>query len=397
MTLVEHLAGQMAALRAGRHVQGGARPRDAAGTARQGRRPRGRHAHLEQLPRPRQPPADPRGRRRRRVERWGAGMGSVRFICGTQLLHKELEATIAAFYGRDDTILYMSCWSANEAVFATLLDELRRRSSPTSSTTPRSSTASGSARPSGSAHSTATSRRSTGCSREEGARSSCSTSPTASSRWRASCAPLPEIVEVCEQHDAVLVVDDSHATGILGARGRGTAEELGRLGARCRSTPARSARRWARRWAATSRGRRRSSRSLRQRSPPVHLLQLPAAGGRRGRARGVPDGAWRTRRPSRSCATTPRYFRERDARRPASDPARRCTRSCRSSSATPRWRSRWARRCSSGASTSPGSATRSCRRARRGCAARSPPAHERADLDKAVDAFVKVGKKFGVV
>ena len=54
------------------------------------------------------------------VEKWGAGMGSVRFICGTQLLHKELEAAIARFYETDDAILYASCWNANEACFATI-------------------------------------------------------------------------------------------------------------------------------------------------------------------------------------------------------------------------------------------------------------------------------------
>jgi hypothetical protein len=48
-------------------------------------------------------------------------MGSVRFICGTQTLHKQLEATISEFYETEDTILYSSCWSANEAIFATLL------------------------------------------------------------------------------------------------------------------------------------------------------------------------------------------------------------------------------------------------------------------------------------
>ena len=57
------------------------------------------------------------------VDRWGAGLGSVRFICGTQELHKELEAEIASFFGCDDAILYMTCWSANEGLFAAVLDE----------------------------------------------------------------------------------------------------------------------------------------------------------------------------------------------------------------------------------------------------------------------------------
>ena len=57
------------------------------------------------------------------LERWGNGLGSVRFICGTQELHKELERTISAFFGTEDTILYMSCWNANEGLFQPLLGE----------------------------------------------------------------------------------------------------------------------------------------------------------------------------------------------------------------------------------------------------------------------------------
>jgi len=55
--------------------------------------------------------------------RWGNGLGSVRFICGTQQLHKDLEAAISRFFGAEDTILYMSCWNANEGLFQPLLAE----------------------------------------------------------------------------------------------------------------------------------------------------------------------------------------------------------------------------------------------------------------------------------
>ena len=57
------------------------------------------------------------------IDRWGAGMASVRFICGTQALHRELEAEIASFFGTDDAILYMTCWTANEGLFAAILEE----------------------------------------------------------------------------------------------------------------------------------------------------------------------------------------------------------------------------------------------------------------------------------
>ena len=89
------------------------------------------------------------------LARWGFGLASVRFICGTQTIHKELEAAIARFLGTEDAILYTSCFDANGGLFETLLGE-EDASSPTRSTTPRSSTASGSARPSATATRTAT-------------------------------------------------------------------------------------------------------------------------------------------------------------------------------------------------------------------------------------------------
>src|SRR5215475_5382379 len=57
------------------------------------------------------------------IDRWGAGLGSVRFICGTERLHKELEETISRFFETEDTILYMSCWNANEGLFPAVLEE----------------------------------------------------------------------------------------------------------------------------------------------------------------------------------------------------------------------------------------------------------------------------------
>jgi glycine C-acetyltransferase len=51
---------------------------------------------------------------KRAIDRWGAGMASVRFICGTEELHKELDAEFAGFFGTDDSVLFMSFWNANE-------------------------------------------------------------------------------------------------------------------------------------------------------------------------------------------------------------------------------------------------------------------------------------------
>jgi glycine C-acetyltransferase len=162
------------------------------------------------------------------IERWGNGMGSVRFICGTQLLHKELEATISRFYETDDTILYSSCWCANEALFATVTggydavvsDELNHASIIDGIRLCK-------AEKYVYKHNSAVDLEAKlDVARQEGARFILVVTDGVFS-MEGELACLPEIVRVCDQHDAVLVVDDSHATGILGARGRGTAEELG--------------------------------------------------------------------------------------------------------------------------------------------------------------------------
>ena len=90
------------------------------------------------------------------LERWGFGMASVRFICGTQTLHKELEERLSAFLGTEDTILFSSCFDANGGL-SRRCSALTTRSSRTRSTTRRSSTGSGSARRRGCGTRTATS------------------------------------------------------------------------------------------------------------------------------------------------------------------------------------------------------------------------------------------------
>ena len=63
------------------------------------------------------------GAAREALDRWGYGLASVRFICGTQSIHKELEAKLTALLGTEDTILYGSCFDANGGLFETLLEE----------------------------------------------------------------------------------------------------------------------------------------------------------------------------------------------------------------------------------------------------------------------------------
>jgi glycine C-acetyltransferase len=164
----------------------------------------------------------------RAVEAWGAGMASVRFICGTQVLHKQLEETISRFYETDDTILYTSCWNANEACFATVTgkedaivsDELNHASIIDGIRLAK-------ARRYVYKHNDISDLDGKlAAARSEGARFLLAVTDGVFS-MEGELAPLPDIVAACERHGALLVVDDSHATGLLGKRGRGTAEELG--------------------------------------------------------------------------------------------------------------------------------------------------------------------------
>ena len=165
---------------------------------------------------------------RRALERWGNGLGSVRFICGTQELHKELEAEIASFFGTEDAILYMTCWAANEGLFAAVLDEPDGLYSDELN---HASIIDGVR--------LCKAKRFRVPHNDTKAFEKMLAEDTAS-RFRLMItdgvfsmegepADLPEIVRVCERHGVVLAVDDSHATGILGATGRGTGEEQGVL------------------------------------------------------------------------------------------------------------------------------------------------------------------------
>jgi glycine C-acetyltransferase len=156
----------------------------------------------------------------------GYGMASVRFICGTQQLHKELEAALSSFFGTEDTILYGSCFDANTGLFETLLDE---RDAVISDALNHASLIDGirlcKAKRLRYAHAD---MRELQARLEEGR----------SSRLRliatdgvfsmdGDLAQLDRIVELADRYDAVVVVDDSHATGVLGKSGRGTPDYFG--------------------------------------------------------------------------------------------------------------------------------------------------------------------------
>jgi glycine C-acetyltransferase len=167
------------------------------------------------------------------LERWGAGTASVRFICGTYTIHRALEAACARLVGTSASLSFVSAWNANEAVPATLLgeqdivisDQLNHASIIDAARLAKSITKC----------QTAVYRHADLADLEE------KLTAARDRRTRmvitdgvfsmeGSIAPLPDLVELCRRHAAVLVVDDSHATGVLGSHGRGTAEHYGLVG-----------------------------------------------------------------------------------------------------------------------------------------------------------------------
>ncbi len=166
---------------------------------------------------------------REAIGRWGNGLGSVRFICGTQNLHKELEETISRFFQTEDTILYMSCWNANEGLFQPLLSE---EDALITDGLNHASIIDGvrlcKARRFITPHCDLPALEKALSEAQSCRRRLMITDGVFS--MEGEVAPLPEFVLLCEKYDTVLVVDDSHATGVLGSTGRGSAEETGVFG-----------------------------------------------------------------------------------------------------------------------------------------------------------------------
>jgi len=167
------------------------------------------------------------------LERFGAGTASVRFICGTFTVHRALEQACARLVGAEASLSFVSCWNANEAVPATLLgeddlvlsDQLNHASIIDAIRLAKAITKC----------QTAVFRHADLADLEEKLRAATDrrvrmviTDGVFS--MEGAIAKLPDLVALCRQYDAVLVVDDSHATGVLGATGRGTAEHFGMLG-----------------------------------------------------------------------------------------------------------------------------------------------------------------------
>jgi len=162
-------------------------------------------------------------------EQWGFGLSSVRFICGTQQLHKQLEAKLSEFLGTEDTILYSSCFDANGGLFETLLgpedavlsDQLNHASIIDGIRLCKA-------------------QRFRYANRDM-ADLEAKLKEAASARARliatdgvfsmdGTSAPLADICDLADRYDAAVMVDDSHATGFVGKTGRGSHEYHGVMG-----------------------------------------------------------------------------------------------------------------------------------------------------------------------
>lgn len=157
------------------------------------------------------------------LDRWGYGMASVRFICGTQEVHKELEARLSAFLGQEDTILYSSCFDANGGVFETLLGP---EDAVISDALNHASIIDGirlskARRFRYANRDMADLERQLKEAAEGGARRTLIVTDGVFS-MDGYVAPLEEICDLADRHGAMVMVDDSHAVGFVGPGGRGT-------------------------------------------------------------------------------------------------------------------------------------------------------------------------------
>jgi glycine C-acetyltransferase len=161
------------------------------------------------------------------LEKYGAGTGSVRFICGTFAPHVSLERAIAAFSGTEAALTYVACWNANQAVIPTLTDpntvilsdalnhasliDAIRLSRPARKVIYK--------------HADMAELRAGLESCERDQRKLIVTDGVFS--MEGDLAPLPDILELARAHNAVVIMDDAHGTGVMGQTGRGTAEHFG--------------------------------------------------------------------------------------------------------------------------------------------------------------------------
>ena len=167
------------------------------------------------------------------LRRYGAGTGSVRFICGTFAVHRALEGALARFVGTPSALSYVSCWNANEGLTATIVEEgdfvvsdALNHASIIDSV--RLAKAINKCTTAVYKHGDLDDLREKLAANKGARRRVIWTDGVFS--MEGSIARLPEILQLARDHDAIVVMDDSHSTGVLGATGRGTAEHFGVVG-----------------------------------------------------------------------------------------------------------------------------------------------------------------------
>jgi len=167
------------------------------------------------------------------LDHWGAGTASVRFICGTFTVHRQLEEALARFVDCESSLTYVSCWNANEGLCPTILsepdvvisDQLNHASIIDSIRLAKAITKC----------QTAVYKHSDMADLEDKLRAAGNARrklifTDGIFSMEGDIAKLPDLVALARKYGAVLAVDDSHATGVLGKKGRGTAEHYGMLG-----------------------------------------------------------------------------------------------------------------------------------------------------------------------
>jgi glycine C-acetyltransferase len=172
------------------------------------------------------------------MREYGYGVSSVRFLCGTLTVHRQLEEKIASFLGTEDAILFSSCFAANEGFFAPIVNEKLGAGSYRdviySDRLNHASIIDGTRL----CHSEVLDRKIYEHANIEDLQTKLEADRNAGYRFgfiatdgvfsmEGDLAPLPALIETAKQHDLVLFVDDSHAVGVIGPTGRGTPEQLG--------------------------------------------------------------------------------------------------------------------------------------------------------------------------
>ena len=161
------------------------------------------------------------------LDRWGYGLSSVRFICGTQAIHQQLEAALSRFLGTDDTILYSSCFDANGGLFETLLDS---EDAVISDELNHASIIDGVRLCKAKRYRVRNGDMSDLEAKLEQAKAEARYVLVATDGVFSMDGYVAKLAEICglaEKYDALVMVDDSHAVGFMGTHGRGTPEHCG--------------------------------------------------------------------------------------------------------------------------------------------------------------------------